>query len=191
MQSNGSSPCSLPALIEGEHRFQRAWITPDLRNAITCMTSRFRVGPWFIQERFTPAKARCFGERVDIVLSVAFTFHGNTMLELLQQHTTHASPFEPAELPRAINDDRMHHVGIATSRFDDTTHRYLADGFSATFSADPPLGRLVMLSSPESPTAVELLEWTPRRRDLFEGIRQAAANWDGTQTIRHLTSTGN
>lgn len=168
----------LPQHMADEYRLQRAWVVADLHCGIEDFSARLRAGPWFIQERFTPANALYRGIPVDLVISIAFTFLGETMVELVQQHSAQASPFSGAR-----TQDQLHHIGIATSRFDAVRDDYIRRGYVPVFSAEPS-GRLVMMQPPKGSLIVELLEWSAERHALFEGIRRATVDWDGSRPIR-------
>src|SRR5690348_13751261 len=111
---------------------QTAFVVRNLHESIGMYVSKMRVGPWFVMERFTPAEATYRGQPTNLVMSVAFAFHGAAMLELIQQHDDSPSVFRDVLVTRGYG---LHHVGITTEAYDALFSSYMSSGFECAFSA--------------------------------------------------------
>ena len=140
------------------------------------------IGPWFLLQRFTPAEALYRDRPTALVISVAFSYSGETMLELIQQHDNSASVFRDVVDKRGYG---LHHLGMGAAEYDTALQSHRANGWVPAFSART-TGRLVMLEHDDFPYLLELLEMDPKRAALFASIRTAAHGWNGAEPIRRL-----
>ena len=141
------------------------------------------VGPWYYAEQL-PVTA--FGYRDQsfdgIHISVALANSGDVQLELIQQR---------CETPSMYRDflgagrEGMQHWSSWPADYDEKLERALATGYSIGQHGDSPRGRFVYLWEEGHPgTVIEMAEMTPARTRIFDGIRAAAVDWDGSDPIR-------
>src|SRR6478609_6857188 len=93
---------------------QAAFVVDDIQRAIKAYWRRLNVGPWFLFKRFTPAMATYRGRPTNLVISVAFAYRDELMLELIEQHDDSPSVFLEAVAARGFG---FHHFGLTTTRY--------------------------------------------------------------------------
>jgi hypothetical protein len=162
--------------------FQTAFIVADLKAEMARYVEAMRVGPWFVRESFTPAGARYRGRETGVVMSVAFAWRDDMMLELIQQHDDSPSVFRDAIEKRGHG---LHHLGMGVDDYDGALAEYEAQGWKVAFYAKTS-GRLGMLERDGFPYLLELLEMDPQRTELFAAMRAAARDWNGAEPVRRM-----
>ena len=168
--------------VQAPQLLQVAFVVPDLEAAMAGYVNAMRVGPWFVRERFTPPEARYRGRETGLVMSVAFAWRDELMLELVQQHDDSPSVFRDVV---EKGGHGLHHFGMAAADYDAALAAHLAQGWRVVFSANPS-GRLAMLERDGFPHLLELLEMEPKRVELFAAIRAAARDWNGAEPVRRI-----
>src|SRR5690349_7220156 len=93
---------------------QAAFVVHDIQRAIKTYCRRLNVGPWFLFKRFTPAMATYRGRPTNLVISVAFAYRDELMLELVEQHDDTPSVFLDGVAARRSG---FHHFGLTTTRY--------------------------------------------------------------------------
>jgi hypothetical protein len=164
---------------------QTAFVVEDIHAAMKTYVDRMGVGPWFLAERFNPAKAVYRGTPNVPLFSLAVAYSGTTMLELIQQHDDTPSVFN--EKPKAVRYG-FHHWGVAVDNFDAEVARYLAQGYEIAFSDTAPMGMRVayMDTTKELPGMIELIEGNAAFEGAFAPAYKASLNWDGRDPIRRF-----
>ena len=169
-------------LSAGTQLIQTAFVVENLAAAMARYVEAMRVGPWFVWERFTPAEARYRGRESTVVMSVAFAWRDELMLELIEQHDDSPSIFKDVVEKRGYG---LHHLGMAAIGYDAALSEKRAQGWEVAFSASTS-GRLSMLEHGDFPYLLELLEMEPKRVELFSAIRAAARSWNGADPVRRM-----
>ncbi|WP_199434767.1 VOC family protein [Qaidamihabitans albus] len=162
---------------------QYAYTVDDVRAAMTAWTTRLGVGPWFVRGPFISPTARYRGDPTDVRLTLARTFSGHAMIELVQQHCASPSVY------RELIDQRghgFHHWGIGTHDLDTEVARYRDEGHEVAFSDTLPSGARVTYVDTTSvlPGMVELIEMSPKQEATYTRIYLASVGWDGTEAVR-------
>ena len=141
------------------------------------------VGPWFYVEKLPLTQFAYRGTRYDdIHMSVAFANSGDTQLELIQQRCDTPSMYQDF---LAAGHEGMQHWSSWPEDYDQKLERALANGYSIGQEGDSTRGRFVYLWNEGHPgTVIEMAHMNPDRRRIFDGIRDAATGWDGTDPIR-------
>jgi hypothetical protein len=139
---------------------QTAFVVEDIHAAMKTYVDRMGVGPWFLAERFNPAKAVYRGTPNVPLFSLAVAYSGTTQVELIQQHDDTPSVFN--EKPKAVRYG-FHHWGVAVDNFDAEVARYLSQGYE-----------------------VELIEGNAAFEGAFAPAYKASLNWDGREPIRRF-----
>jgi hypothetical protein len=164
----------------------QAFVVPDFDEALAKLIAG-GVGPAFVLRRIRGA-GRYRGERHDALISAAFVYSGDTLLEFLTPHDDVPSAYQ--EFLERHPDGGLHHVAYLSDDFAGSIGRAAAAGaefrtvqeyiFPDSGEAyevylepvgvdDPVLFRLLIPGALDS--------W-------FEQMRVIAADWDGSEPIR-------
>jgi catechol 2,3-dioxygenase-like lactoylglutathione lyase family enzyme len=170
----------------GEIR-QVAYLVPDIETAMDYWASTLGVGPWFYNPRVPIVNYTYRGERYEPHNSVALANAGGLQIELLQ--TRNDVPSMYRDFLRA-GLSGVQHVAYWTQTFDADLARAEAAGFKVCMGGEVgENGRFVYFETLANGgalpgTVVELSEVAGPKGRLFKLIREASANWDGSEPIR-------
>ena len=141
------------------------------------------IGPWFYTDRLAITEFGYRGERHDdLHISVALANSGEVQLELIQQRCDTPSMYRDF---LARGQEGMQHWSSWPIDYDERLSQALGNGYSVGQHGDSPRGRFVYLWQEGHPgTVIEMAELTPARKRIFEGIRDAALDWDGNDPVR-------
>jgi hypothetical protein len=119
----------------------------------------------------------------DASVSLAMSFAGHMMVELIQEHAPVPSVY------REVIDKRgygFHHWGIATKDFDRSVAEYQASGYDLAFLARVPTGGRVgyMDTTRDLPGMVELIELGEAFDPVFSRFYRESIGWDGKDPVR-------
>jgi Glyoxalase/Bleomycin resistance protein/Dioxygenase superfamily len=167
---------------------QMGYVVRDIEGAMRHWIDVCGVGPWFYAERLPLTAFSYRGARHDgIHLSVALANSGDVQLELIQQRC------ETPSMGRdflAAGHEGLQHWSSWPEDYDLLYQRALANGYVIGQEGDSPRGRFVYFADEGHPgTVIEMAELTPARRRIFDQIREAARDWDGTDPIRRQWPT--
>jgi len=162
---------------------QFAYVVADIDQAMAQYTSRMGVGPWFVRGPFNPPAGIYRGEPTDVLLTLARTFVGNVMVELVAQLDDKPSVYMETVQRQGYG---FHHWGIGTRTIDEDCDRYRALGYEVAFSDERPTGGQVVYFDTTKDLAgmTELIEMTPTHEATYARMWRACRDWDGTKTIR-------
>jgi hypothetical protein len=142
------------------------------------------VGPWFVMRRM-PIRALYRGEPCEISLSLALANSGEMQIELLQPDDD-----TPSIYTEFLAADRhgYHQLAYWTENFDETMAAVRDAGWPVVWSGDEDTGtRFAYVEPPNSPaTVIEIMELNEMMVGMGKFVRDAAADWDGTDPIRVL-----
>ncbi len=175
------SALSLPGPV-----FQYAWIVPDLDEAIKYWSEVVGVGPFFTTE-FDSATIPDFtyrGEPATLRQRIGWAQGHEGQIELLQP-TTPAPNIYFDLIPKG--QIGFHHVGIWSDDFDADKEKLLGQGYEIASSLTSGETRIAYFdtSGPAS-SMLELIERKESIVGLFELIRAAAKDWDGSKPARTM-----
>lgn len=161
---------------------QMAFITPNLREALTEWVERRNVGPWFVSDEFVGRDCTYHGKPTDVDLTYAMSYWGQMNIEVIQQLNDAPSVFRDSIDRRGYG---FHHWGVMSSDFDGTLSEFLDRGYEIEFSANVRDTRVVYLDhGGAAPGLVEVIEGTERTRASFARVYAATVTWDGDDPIR-------
>ena len=163
---------------------QIAYMVDDVAAAAEEFSFRTGAGPFFVR-RNRVTNARGPGDTVGgFDHSSAYGQWGRVQVELVQTHT--AEPAEFAETTLARN--RIHHVAIMVSSFDDQQRRYAEMGWPALLTATTRNGNNFAFhdARPQLGHLVEIYEPRPTILALYCKVADAATNWDRTDPVRDM-----
>jgi hypothetical protein len=162
---------------------QMAYVVEDIHGAMQEWSSRLKVGPWFLLDRFSGVDPKYRGQPTNVEIALAMSFAGHMNIELIQQLNDAPSVY------REIIDRRgygFHHCGIATRNFDKDVATYRASGCELAFSLRVPSGSRVayMDTTATLPGMTELIELGPGFEPTFNRFYRASIGWDGSDPVR-------
>ncbi|MEO3760290.1 VOC family protein [Mycobacterium sp. B14F4] len=142
------------------------------------------VGPWFVM-RGLPQRVTYRGEPCEITLSLGLANSGEMQVELIQQQDGTPSIF--TEFLEARGEG-FHQLAYWAEDFAATMAAVETAGWPVVWSGGEDVGtRFAYVEPPGSPAAViEIMELNDMTAGMATFVRDAAANWDGTDPIREL-----
>ncbi|GAB3616917.1 VOC family protein [Okibacterium endophyticum] len=162
---------------------QYAYTVPDAYEAARRWTEIFAVGPWLVRGPFTASSALYRGQPTEVELTLARTFNGHTMIELVQQHNDVPSVYREIVEARGYG---FHHWGVASTDIDKDIARYGSMGFDVAFEdVLPSRARVAYIDTTrELPGMTELISMDPAQEAFYTRIYRTALDWDGTDFYR-------
>lgn len=171
----------MSAILPGAIR-QIGYVVRDLDTAINDWLA-MGVGPWFVMRGLTQ-HVEYRGEPCSVTLSLAWANSGDMQLELINQ--TDDTPSIYTEF-LAAHGEGFNQLCWWTDDFDATMAAVSAAGWPVVWSGGEDQGQRYAYVQP--PTGAAIAELTART-DALVGmaalVRDAAANWDGTDPVRAL-----
>ncbi len=176
MNSANASP--LPGAIR-----QNAYVVPDLEAAIDGWLA-LGIGPW-IKLPVVPYATTYRGAIVHPELLTAFANSGDLQIELIQQLDSGPSIYREF-LDAGLTG--FHHLAWWADDFDGFTAAASAAGWSAIYGGEAGgIARFAYFDNPYgSSTCIEVMELNDATGWMMRHVRDASAEWDGTDPIRSL-----
>jgi len=162
---------------------QMAYVVEDIHRAMDTWVKKLNVGPWFLLDSFTGVDAKYRGKPTEAAISLAMSFAGHMMVELIQERSKAPSVYREVIEKRGYG---FHHWGVATKDFDRSVERYEASGYELAFVARVPTGGRVgyMDTTRDLPGMVELIELGASFDPVFSRFYRATIGWDGEEPVR-------
>ncbi|OBF98521.1 glyoxalase [Mycobacterium sp. 852002-51152_SCH6134967] len=165
---------------------QIGYVVTDIDRAIASWLE-LGVGPWFVMRNLT-LSARYRGEPCEVTQSLALSNSGDMQMELIQQHSEAPSAF--TEFLDA-HGEGFHQFAYWADDFDATMQAVEAAGWPVVWSGGEDVGtRFAYVEPPGGPghiaQVIEIMELTEITSGMAAFVRDAAANWDGSDPIRVL-----
>ena len=162
---------------------QMAYVVEDIQRSMLDWAKKLKIGPWFLLEHFTGEEAQYRGQPTNVDVSIAMSFAGHMMIELIQQRNDAPSVYRDVIVKRGYG---FHHWGVATWNFDSDVERYRASGHELAFFARVPSGARVgyMDTTADLPGMIELIELGAAFEPTFNRFYKASIGWDGTDSLR-------
>lgn len=170
----------------GEIR-QLGYVVTDIETAMDYWAGTMGVGPWFYNPRVPIEDYRYDGAAYEAHNSVALANSGFIQVELIQARNDAPSMYRDF---LAAGHTGLQHVAYWTQDFDTDLALMEAQGFRVKMSGTVgEKGRFVYFDKEMHPgTVIELSEVVGPKGRLFDMIRDASKEWDGTDPIRHFPS---
>jgi len=164
---------------------QMAYVVEDIQRAMDMWVKKLNVGPWFLLDNFSGIDAQYRGEPTQNAVSLAMSFSGHMMIELIQEHQPAASVYRETIEKKGYG---FHHWGVATKDFDASLAGYQASGYDLAFFARVPTGGRVayMDTTRDLPGMVELIELGAAFDEVFSRFYAASIGWDGKNPVRRF-----
>ena len=166
---------------------QNGYVVRDIRSAMDHWINVIGVGPWYYIDRVKTDYFRHRGRESDLEMSIALANSGALQIELIQQRNAAQSMY--TEFLDAGREG-LQHMSFWTTDYQALYDRALALGYKVGHEGQigGEKGRFVYFDTEAHPgTVIEISDISGGKGRFFERIRQAAANWDGTDPIRLVT----
>jgi Glyoxalase/Bleomycin resistance protein/Dioxygenase superfamily len=166
----------------GEFR-QVGLVVRDIEQAMKHWVEVCGIGPWFFVDKMPFTEFIYRGERQDdIHVSIALANSGGVQLELIQQKCRTPSMYRDF---LNAGHEGMQHWSSWPVNYDQILDRALSSGYGIGQQGNGSRGRFVYLWNGGHPgTIIEMAHLTEARERVFDGIRAAAIDWDGSEPIR-------
>ncbi len=163
---------------------QNGYVVRDIHAAMDHWINVIGVGPWYYIDRVKTDYFRHRGEESDVEMSIALANSGNLQIELIQQRNDAPSMYrEFLESGR----EGLQHMSFWTFDYQALYDRALSLGYRVGHEGQigGDKGRFAYFDAESHPgTVIEISDISGTKGKFFERIRQAAANWDGSNAIR-------
>ena len=168
----------LPGVIR-----QIGYIVRDLDAAIASWVD-LDVGPWFVLRRM-PIRALYRGEPCEVSITLALANSGEMQLELIQPDDDTPSIYTEF---LASGHEGYHQLAYWTEDFDTTMKSITEAGWPVAWSGGADVGaKFAYVEPPNAPaTIIEIMELNEATIGMMTFVRDAAANWDGSDPVRVL-----
>ena len=166
---------------------QNGYVVRDIQAAMDHWIEVMGVGPWYYIGRVKTDYFRYRGRESDVEMSIALANSGALQIELIQQRN--AAPSMYTEFLDAGREG-LQHMSFWTTDYQALYDRALALGYKVGHEGriGGEKGRFAYFDTEAHPgTVIEISDISGGKGRFFERIRQAAANWDGTDPIRLVT----
>lgn len=162
---------------------QAGYVVDDIEAAMDYWSRTLGIGPWFYNERVPIRNYTYRGESYEVHNSVALANSGPLQMELIQ--TRNDAPSMYRDFRRAGHTG-LQHVAYWTQQYDADLARLIAQGFKPVMSGEVgERGRFVYFDTEYHPgTVIELSEVAGPKGKLFDLIRAASEDWDGSDPVR-------
>jgi catechol 2,3-dioxygenase-like lactoylglutathione lyase family enzyme len=185
--SNSGSSLRLPDIVG--QRTQVGMVVKDIEAATAFWAQEMGIGPWILIEGSGAGRRFVYrGQVTNVEMSIAFSYAGETQLELIAQ--TNSAPSLYLEFLNAGREG-LHHLGFWPDDFEGSCKALEQAGFEELCSVylhDGTKNVSYYTSPPFVGTLVELAPMTPFRRAYMTAIEKLAHSWDGTRPLRRFAS---
>ena len=161
-------------------------VVRNIEAAMQHWTENMGVGPFFYLEDVKTLEYSYKGVPGTLNLKAAFAYSGPMQIELIELIGDTPSSYK--DFLDAGNEG-LHHLGFLTENYDADLQRLLDSGLEieqqgTVLTED---GKFTYFASQSHPgTVTELIAVTDANRQLFEMVKAACANWDGSDPIRRI-----
>lgn len=168
-------------------------VVPDLDEAMAHWSALFGIGPFMALETIAQHEHRAeyHGVESDVRITVAFSYYGDTQIELIQQLNDSPSPYVDF---LAAGRSGIQHVGVWTDEatWDDTYAGLVAAGYDPVYTAAmrgvPRLTTYFADRGGMFGPMLELSLMTERKTALFAAMARRVREWDGEDPIERYRS---
>ncbi len=162
---------------------QLAFVPEDFDNAVAHWTKTMGVGPFFYIDHAPIENVMFQGAPSDVDFGLAIAYWGDIQIELIKQHNDAPSIFTAA--PFASQGDALHHICLMTDDIGKAASAVEAGGGDVIVRLDViGGGKAFYADMGGGEGLVEVLEPGPNSAPMFDQMRAASVDWDGSDPIR-------
>lgn len=161
---------------------QMGYVVRDIESAMRHWIEVCQIGPWFYVDKLAMHDFTYKGQPGAPHLSIALANSGDVQVELIQQRDN--SPTLYQDFLNAGHEG-LQHFSTWPENYQEIYQAALAAGYTVGQEADSPRGPFVYFEQEGHPgTVIEMAELNEARKGIFDGVRAAAVDWDGSDPIR-------
>ena len=168
------------------------YVVDDIPAAVSRWVTTFGAGPFFwLARKFSFPGARYYGEPAVLAHSVAVGKWDNNFVELIEVHEVSPAGLRDAYLGSATDSNHLNHICYVVEDPEAEVARLEAMGVPRFWRAS--LGPLEVSYCDGRASlghAVEIQKLQPQFVAFFAAVAAAAENWDGSDSLRELSSLG-
>jgi len=174
-------------IIPAGNIVQIAYFVNDIRTAAIEMNRVFSSGPFYLYENIELKNVTYRGNAATLDHSSAYGQSGNIMIEFIQQNSEGPSAFRDMYTE---GEEGIHHVAMFVNNVREEIHRLKKLGFQVAnhfftragvevvfIDTTETLGHMTELYAPVKPL-----------KKFYSMIASAAADWDGKELFRYISS---
>ena len=163
---------------------QLAYVPADFESALKFWTKTMGVGPFYHMPHIDVPAMWYKGKSTKIDFSLALSYWGEIQIELVEQHDDTPSIFSDW---KREGRDGLHHVCQLVDDIDQAKRLCSESGAVIVQELALRDGQAIYVDTHGGPgTMVEMLQAPPSLLRLFDVIRSAGRDWDGTDPLRLL-----
>jgi len=163
---------------------QNGYVVRDIHAAMDHWINVMGVGPWFYVDRVKTDYFTYRGQPSAMEMSVALANSGDLQIELIQQRNDAPSMYKDF---LDAGHEGLQHMAYWTKDYQTIYDRALSLGYKVGHEGQigGEQGRFSYFETQAHPgTVIELSDISGNKGKLFEHIRKASINWDGSDPIR-------
>lgn len=167
---------------------QLGYVVEDIEASARQWVTSVGAGPFYQLEGLEMDQYFYRGQRTDLTMSLAFGYWGDIQVELIH-------PLNQADTlySRALKDapGRLNHLATVVSDLDDLLNRHQLND-RVIQSGKMPTGLQFVYLEEYIPGGLhlELIEAQESTLQAFAGMKQIAAQWDGSHPLRPMSAVG-
>ncbi len=185
MTNNPGRPSTTPFIQS--RPMQIGFVVSDMGASLRYWTETLKVAPFIvIKDALAGRRFVHRGVDSDVQFSIAFSYIGDTQIELLAQHNSAASPYTEF---LSSGREGMHHMAFGPDDFEESCSELKRAGLAEVCSIHMPDGTKnvsYFAGASHLGAMVEIWPMTPLRKQYFAGIKAFVETWDGTGPIREF-----
>ncbi|MES2302713.1 MAG: VOC family protein [Pseudomonadota bacterium] len=163
---------------------QLAYLPQDFDAAVKHWTETMGVGPFFLMENVALGDAKYKGVPTGAVFSIAIAYWGDVQIELIRPENAEPSIY----CGEYAVTDQLHHICIFVDSIAEARAACAEAGaeilVEGTVGED---GAVIYVDAGQGPGGViELLQNMTGADAIFQSIKDASADWDGSEPLRKL-----
>lgn len=162
---------------------QLAFWPKDFDAALAHWTGTMGVGPFFLIEHVALEGMTYRGAPSDFVFTMALAYWGDTQIELLRPENDAPSLYSGAH---GAAGDALHHVCVLTDDIGRARQQAEAAGGEVLVEAKVGADGAVLYVGTGDDPIVEILQPATGTEGLFQMMREAARDWDGSEPVRRI-----
>lgn len=163
---------------------QIAYLPSDFDGAIKYWTETVGVGPFYVMENIHLGGMKYRGQPTDSVFTIAIAYWNDIQIELIRPENDAPSIYNGEYAVK----DRMHHICIFVDSIEDARRACAEIGAEILVEGTVgDSGAVLYVDAGGGPgNVIELLQPIKGSEALFDMIRDAGKNWDGSDPVRKL-----
>lgn len=163
---------------------QLAYFPSDFDAAIDYWVSTVGVGPFFVMNDIRLGEMKYKGKPTDAVFSLAIGYWGDIQIELIKTDSTEPSLFHGEYAVR----DQLHHVCVFVDDIEQARSACAEAGAEVIVEGKVGEdGEVIYVDPGQGPGfVIEYLQPMAGSAGLFDMMRDAARDWDGSDPVRVL-----